>query len=224
MLFAALVCAGVAASGARLDEPLRAAPAAPRLEIPGALPLTFERAGAGAYLARSRGYDVRISREDVVIALAGGEALPAARVRLSFPGAVPGVLVPEARVGARRRSFTSLGRYGRVRMSAIQPGVDVVFYGSDRQLEHKIYVAPGACADQFAMAFEGVDSVGREASGDLVVRAAGRHLTLRRPAAYQDVNGVRTPVAVEFVIRDLHARLVLGEYDRTRPLLVHPAP
>ena len=226
----ALIGAGVAMSGVRLDEPLRAAPAARRLSVPGTLPLTFERVLPGAYMARSRGYDVKISRDDVIVALAGGEAFAPARVRLSFPGGAPGVLVPEARLDARRTSpkprrwVTGLRTYGRVRVSAIQPGIDVVFYGNDRELEHDVHVAPGACAEQFAMAFEGVDSVGLDASGDLVVSAAGRSLTLRRPAAYQDVNGARTPVAVGYVVRDHVARLVLGEYDRTLPLLIHPTP
>jgi hypothetical protein len=230
-VFAMLVCAGVAMSGARLDEPLRAAPAARRISVPGALPLTFERVRADVYTARSRGYDVKISRGSVVIALAAGESLPAAQVRLSFPNAASGVLVPEARVraqgylqGRRPEWRRDLRTYGRVRLSALHPGIDIVFYGSDRQLEHDIHIAPGARADQFAMAFEGVDFVGRDASGDLVVSAAGRQLTMRRPAAHQDVNGARTPVAVEFDVRDHTARLVLGEYDRTIPLIISPAP
>lgn len=230
-LLAVLICAGVVMSGARLEEPLRAAPATRRISAPGTLPLTFERVKAGVYTARSRGYDVKISRGDVVIALAAGEALPSARVRLLFGGAAPGVLVPEARVQptkaypARNAPWRAdLRTFGRVRMNAIYPGIDVVFYGSDRQLEYEVFVAPGGSPEQIAMVFEGADSVSRDASGDLVVSASGRQLTLRRPDAYQEVNGTRTSIATEYIVRDQVTRVVLGQYDRTRPLVIHPAP
>lgn len=227
-----LICAGVVMSGARLDEALRAAPATRRISPPGTLPLTFERVKAGVYTARSRGYDVRISRDDVIIALAGGEAVPAARVRLLFAGAAPGVLVPEARVQPAKaypnpRSAqwrADLRTFGRVRMNAVHPGIDVVFYGSDRQLEYEVFVAPGGSPEQMAMVFEGADSVSRDASGDLVVSASGRQLTLRRPNAYQEVNGTRTSITAEYTVRDQITRVVLGQYDRTRPLVIHPAP
>ena len=231
-LFATLVCAGVVMSGARLDEALRAAPAARRITAEGTLPLTFERVKAGLYTARSRGYDVKISSEEVLIALAAGEALPPARVRWLFLDAAPGVLVPEARVDtrhpylkARRRGWQpGLRTYGRVRMNAIHPGIDAVFFGSDRQLEYELHVAAGAWPHQIAMAFDGAESVGLDASGDLVISASGRQLTMRRPAAYQNVNGTRTSVNAEYAVRDQIARVVLGEYDRARPLIIHPAP
>ena len=218
-------------SGARLDEPLRAAPVARRVATSGTLPLAFERITPGVYMARSRGYDVKITTQDVVIALAGGEALASARVRLSFPGATPGVLIPHTPnetvtpfVRARARWRPEQRTFARVRRQAVHPGIDVVFYGSDRQLEYEFVVAPGAQPDAIAMAFDGIEAVSRAADGDLIISTAGRQLTLRRPDAYQDVNGTRIAIAADFAIENQIARVVLGQYDGSRPLVIHPAP
>jgi hypothetical protein len=113
--------------------------------------------------------------------------------------------------------------YGRVRYRGLYPGIDLVYYGTARGFEYDLVVAPGA--DPAIVAFEiaGARSVDLDALGDLVVRVPGGELRQRRPAIYQEVGGVRRPVAGGFVAHG--ARRIgfrVGAYDVTRPLVIDP--
>src|ERR1035437_1313921 len=54
----------------------------------------------------------------------------------------------------------------------VYPGIDLVWYGNQRKLEYDFVVAPGADPKQIQVAYEGVESVGVDAGGDLGLRAA----------------------------------------------------
>src|SRR5690242_755661 len=80
---------------------------------------------------------------------------------------------------------TNVPMYRKVRYRALYPGVDVVYYGTGRQLEYDFIVAAGASEKPIAMAFEGADRIGLDASGDLKLRTGGQEIRLRKPVAYQ---------------------------------------
>lgn len=49
--------------------------------------------------------------------------------------------------------------YAKVRYQEVYPGVDLVFYGNQRQLEYDFVIAPGARVDDIALRFQGADAV-----------------------------------------------------------------
>ena len=55
------------------------------------------------------------------------------------------------------RWHTAIPTFGRVRYSEIYPGIDLVYYGNQRQLEYDFVVGPGADCERIALAFEGAD-------------------------------------------------------------------
>jgi hypothetical protein len=118
---------------------------------------------------------------------------------------------------------TDVPTYARVVVSGVYRGIDVAFHGRGGELEYDVIVAPGSDPSRFALRVdEGVD-VALDDAGGVRLTAPGGSLTLRRPVAYQDVDGMRTSVTSEFVIeagRDVRFRL--GDYDRQRALVVDP--
>ena len=52
---------------------------------------------------------------------------------------------------------TAVPHYARVRYKEIYPGIDVVYYGSDRHLEYDFVLAPGADPGIIELAYEGAD-------------------------------------------------------------------
>ncbi|HYG80383.1 MAG TPA: SBBP repeat-containing protein, partial [Pyrinomonadaceae bacterium] len=109
-------------------------------------------------------------------------------------------------------------RYGEV-----YPGVDLVFYGNQRELEYDFVLQPGADPRTIRLSFEGVEGLSRDAAGELVLRTNAGLLRQRRPVVYQEVDGARREVAGEYVIAaDRSVGFKLGEYDRTRPLVIDP--
>jgi hypothetical protein len=53
--------------------------------------------------------------------------------------------------------LTDVPQFARVRYSQVYPGVDVVYYGSGRQLEYDFVLAPGAAPSNIRLDFKGAD-------------------------------------------------------------------
>ena len=49
-----------------------------------------------------------------------------------------------------------------MRYAGVYPGVDLVYYGNQRQLEYDFIVEPGADSQQVSLGFEGADAVEME--------------------------------------------------------------
>jgi hypothetical protein len=113
--------------------------------------------------------------------------------------------------------------FAKARFREVYPGVDVVYYGHDRQLEFDFIVAPGADAAPLAFEITGADEVRVEANGDLVMKLGGEALRQHKPVAYQTVDGVRVAVESRYRLAGTaRVELQLGRYDRARPLVIDP--
>jgi hypothetical protein len=101
---------------------------------------------------------------------------------------------------------SSVPTYAKVRYKDVYRGVDLVYYGSQRQLEYDFEVAPAADPSSIALAVEvgegasskakvGVNGPCRiDSNGDLVVRVEGEdEVRFHKPVAYQEQeSGVRS--------------------------------
>ena len=113
--------------------------------------------------------------------------------------------------------------YARVKYADVYPGIDLVYYGNQQQLEYDFIVAPGADPDRIAVDFKGVDSLTVNEAGDLVLAAAGGSFVQHKPVIYQEVDGERRIVAGSYVIDGTRATFKIASYDRSRPLVIDPA-
>jgi hypothetical protein len=78
--------------------------------------------------------------------------------------------------------------YAQVKYEGVYPGVDLVYYGNQRQIEYDFVVAPGADPNQIKLSFAGADGMRLDAaSGDLVVKVGNDEVRFRKPAVYQPV-------------------------------------
>jgi hypothetical protein len=194
------------------------------------LPLMFEQGAEGEYFARSRGYSVRLSRTGADIALPAGEAMPGALVTLTFAGASTDSIEGADRLGTVLNYLkgsaaswrTNVPTYSRVRMRSLYPGIDAVFYGTDRHIEYDFVVAPGADPHAISMIFTGADRVRHDVDGNLVISAGARELRQHPPIAYQEIEGVGIRVDAAYRVNGSTVTLAVGEYDRRRPLVIDP--
>jgi hypothetical protein len=113
--------------------------------------------------------------------------------------------------------------YERVRVDDVYRGIDLVYYGTQGQLEYDFVVAPGSDPSQIKVRLAGATSLAVDADGELVVRIGRGELRQLRPLAFQTRSGVRVPVAADFAIDGSDTyRFTLGEYDPTLPLVIDP--
>ena len=121
-----------------------------------------------------------------------------------------------------KRWQENIPTFGKVRYADVYPGVDLVYYGTDGQLEYDFVVAPGADPGNIRLAFEG----GRpkiDARGDLVFAMGDTEIRLGNLVVYQEKGGQRESVPGRLVLAgDHHARFAVGEYDHSRALVIDP--
>ena len=165
---------------------------------------------------------------DAVLRLRFEDANPAPR--LAAEQQLPGTAnYFRGRDSARWRA--GLPTYAKVRYEDVYPGIDVVFYGDPRRLEHDFVVAPGADPSRIRFRLREADGLRLSPGGDLEVSVGGTGLLLRRPVIYQeDGLGRRTPVEGSYALhhdRDGAGGLpaigfVVAAHDTERPLVIDP--
>ena len=99
--------------------------------------------------------------------------------------------------------------YGKVEYSQVYPGVDLVFYGNQRQLEYDFVVAPGADPGRIAWRIEGARA-SVDAEGNLALRTLQWPGRLQKPVLYQMDGDKRTSVEGSFAVAGNQVRFRLG--------------
>ena len=118
---------------------------------------------------------------------------------------------------------TGVPTYSKVRYRSVYPGVDLVYYGNQSQLEYDFVVFPGADPRPIRLRLSGVKELRLEPDGDLLVAAADGALTFHKPVMYQLIEGQQKAVEGSFALLANHSvGFKLGSYDRDKPLVIDP--
>jgi Calx-beta domain/Carboxypeptidase regulatory-like domain/Beta-propeller repeat len=235
------------------------------VEAHGKLPLSFEinRGQTDArvkFLSRGAGYNLFLTATEAVLSLAQLRGVRETQrpevedlgqpktdvLRMKLAGANPSPTIEGAGelpgksnyfIGNNPKNWrVNVPTFGRVRYRAIYPGVDVVYYGNQRQLENDFVVAPGVDPKVINLAFDGAKKISTDAAGNLVLETASGQVQLQKPVAYQDVNGARHEIDVRYDLLDSahsigNRQSAIGNqmvgfevsaYDHTAPLVIDP--
>ena len=118
---------------------------------------------------------------------------------------------------------TNIPTYAKVQYEQVYPGVSMVYYGNQQQLEYDFVVAPGADPNLIQLAFAGVDKLSVNAVGDLTLLVGTKLVELHKPIVYQLVNGTPQVIANNYVLQGKNqVSFHLGRYNRTQPLIIDP--
>jgi hypothetical protein len=143
---------------------------------------------------------------------------------------------------------TNVPTYAKVKYQGVYPGIDLVYYQNQGQLEYDFVLAPGADPKAIALDLveEGlaVSSGGRtgsrsrlrlDADGDLLIGTQHGDIRLKKPTVYQPRHENRAslrsepglpssdPVDGRYVLlADNRVGFDIGEFDRNRPLVIDP--
>ena len=204
---------------------------------PGNLPLWFEashaEAGCGTqFIARGADSEFLITptQAQLVLRKASGQTAGCA---MQFVAANPAATIsggPEL-AGKINRLIgndpsqwqAGVPAFAQVRVEQIYPGISVVYYGNQRQLEYDFNLAAGAKPGAITLRFAGAEKISVNSQGELVVSLNGSEMIQHQPVAYQTIHGVRQEVAASYKIVDAHtAAFAVGTYDPGQPLVIDP--
>jgi Beta-propeller repeat/HYDIN/CFA65/VesB-like, Ig-like domain/Abnormal spindle-like microcephaly-assoc'd, ASPM-SPD-2-Hydin len=211
--------------------------AVPRVQY-ARLPMGFERNegetdGRVKYMARGAGYTLFLTAEGAVLRLGGGKGKGTGEVvGLKLVGANGQAAVKgEGELEGKANYFIGrdpgkwrreVAEYRRVRYEGVYPGIDLVYYGNQEQLEYDFEVGVGRDASEIGLRVEGAGKVEVEGDGELVVKGEGGEVRLRRPEAYQEGGGKREKVEARYAVKGNEVGFEIGAYDRSRRLVIDP--
>ena len=191
--------------------------------------------GNVAFLARGKGYLIYLRPTEAVVALRSpspGSATPKPlRMRLLNTAAHPAIAGESTLPGHHNyyvgndptHWHTNIPTYAKVAATGVYPGIDMVYYGKEGQLEYDFMVAAGADPRAIRMRFDGADKLQITRQGELLITTGKARLIQHPPYAYQRLGNKQVPVTARYILKGRTVSLDLGAYDRKRPLVIDPA-
>ena len=118
---------------------------------------------------------------------------------------------------------TDIPQFARVRYRGVYPGIDLVYYGKQGQLEYDFEAASGSNPGLVVLRFQGAEHLSIDAAGNLVLAVAGGQLTLQAPRVYQRFGEEERRVDGRFELRGKDGvGFALGAYDQDRTVIIDP--
>jgi hypothetical protein len=219
----------------------------------GALPMSFEMNQGQAdrtvrFLARGQGYTILLQPSEALLALqprGQDTRVPEKTAELPRPPyRVLKMRIERANLSAPAtglhrlpgisnyfigndpsRWHSHIPTYEKVQFENVRPGVNLVYYGNQRQLEYDFVLSPGVRPESLRLSFEGSDATLDE-QGDLVFTSTDGKITFRRPAAYQCYKpdpGSKHFLTASYVLKGRNrVGFVVPDYDPREPLIIDP--
>jgi hypothetical protein len=113
--------------------------------------------------------------------------------------------------------------YRKVYYKNVYPGIDVVYYGNQRELEYDFVVAPGANPKAIKFTVEGADKIRLDKTGNLLLNLKHGEVRLHKPLIYQlTEHGSRREVKGDYAIKGTEIRFRVQRFDSGKPLVIDP--
>lgn len=151
-------------------------------------------------------------------------------VRMEFVGGTSSQPRGEALLEGRYNYFkgndpdkwvTQVPRYAEARSERIYDGIEARWYFDQGRPRYDLIVAPGADPGKIHMRFEGARGVSSNGRALRIGTSLG-DVEHRGLFAYQKVDGATRQVSAAFRVSGNTASFEVGNYDRSRPLVIDP--
>lgn len=203
----------------------------------GKLPLSFERNQgqsnkAVKFLSRGKGYTLFLTPTEAVFSLRNSEKKTSA-LRMKLVGAdeqaqLNGEQELQGKVNYlvgndRSKWRTGIPTFRKVHYDDVWPGVDMVWYGTQTELEYDFVVKPGSDVSSVRVAFEGAEKMWLDDRGNLMIASNGEEVKHSAPVVYQEQEEGRVSVTGKYVIKGTNEfGFEVGDYDHSKPLVIDP--
>jgi hypothetical protein len=181
------------------------------------------------FSSRSRRYVILLTNDEAVLTHRIGVA-DGVRLRLAGAGAT-NTLVGRDPLASDTAVATSGAadpplmppRFRKINRRGAYPGIEVDYSASERGLAVGFAVAPRADPLLVRLTFPGVKRIDTIAGDDLRLEVGSDSYVLKKPMAYQELDGVRRQIVAEYQrVGPREVRFRIGKYDRTRLLVITP--
>jgi len=126
---------------------------------------------------------------------------------------------------------TDIPTYSAVVYREAYPGIDLKFYGTNRQLEYDVVVKPGGDPSLIKFRYKGIEGLQVTGQGDLALRlkGGGGELIQKKPVVYQQIDRKRVRVKARFKVlppplgdQGFVYAFEVDAYDKKYALIIDP--
>src|SRR5215213_3749227 len=150
--------------------------------------------------------------------LLGGNAAPRVEGKEELPGKV------NYFIGSDRDQWRrNIPTYRKVHYTDVYPGIDIVYYGNQRELEYDFVIAAGANPKLIKFRVEGAERLRLDRQGNLLLVLKHGEVRLNKPFVYQLAEeGSRSEVKGSYVINGNEIGFKVRGADSGKPLVIDP--
>ena len=202
------------------------------LQSYGQLPLSFE-ANVGQtnpdvkFLSRGRGHTLFLTDSQATLKLTNQRAV----LRLKLLNARPRIEGQELLEGKvnyligkdQKKWRSNISTYRNIVYRNAWSGIDMIWHGTQNELEYDFVVKPGADPSKIRFALKGAQNLHIDQGGNLVAKTSAGEVIQKAPTIYQETAEGRRMIAGNFVLKGAdEIGFKISEYDPAKPLVIDP--
>jgi hypothetical protein len=117
----------------------------------------------------------------------------------------------------------NIANYAKVQYREVYPGIDLVYYGNQGQLEYDFVVAPGANPQNIRFRVAGASRLEIDRQGNLLLHTPDGFIRQHKPVIYQQINGKKKNIAGNYVLLGKEeVGFEVATYNRRSALVIDP--
>lgn len=125
-------------------------------------------------------------------------------------------------VGDKKDWRSHVPTYDGVDLGEPWPGIQVELRAYAKNLEKSFHVQPGAHVESIRIGIEGAKTIRVNEEGLLLLETELGPVAMSRPVAYQQIDNLRKPVEVAYVVNGTSYGFAVGSYDPKSVLVIDP--
>ncbi len=117
---------------------------------------------------------------------------------------------------------SNISSYSLVNLGEVYQGINVKLKAYGNNIEKLFIVNPTAQPEQIKLKLSGGDALNVNSSGELEIETASGVVAFTKPIAYQEEAGQRKYIEVAYTVDGMEYGFAIGNYDRTKELIIDP--
>lgn len=116
---------------------------------------------------------------------------------------------------------SAVNGYEEVLYQNLYSGIDLKVYSDNHHFKYDFIVAPNADINQIKIDYKGAEGLSIS-KGNLEIKTSITDIIEMKPFAYQIIDGKEKVIECEFDLKNTTIGYRLGDYDRSKPLIIDP--